>query len=151
MQQLRKVLSEKDSTTAVMSEQKQKWQTEKDELLRNHTAMLEQSRTAAATDKVNDCPCRECMYKTASIFPMILQKKLTEYDEFIQKLKTQVVNKDKQIEEANLALSEERTKWQAEKEELTKQNKILSEQHRATAEDGRVSKHTSSWLVMRFS
>lgn len=73
-----------------------------------------------------------------------------EYEEFIQQIKTQVVNKDKQIEGANLALSEERTKWQAEKEELKKQNKTLSEQHRVSAEEGRVSKHTSSWHVVRF-
>ena len=48
---------------------------------------------------------------------------------------------DKQVDGANLALSEERTKWQAEKEELVKQVQILSEQHRATAEDGRVSEY----------
>ena len=54
----------------------------------------------------------------------------------------QVANKDKQLEGANHASSEERTRLLADKEEMMKQKQTISEQHRATVEEGRVSKHT---------
>lgn len=54
MQKLKKEIGEKDST--IVSDQKQKWQAEKDELLRNHMAALEQGRTVAAGDKVTMRP-----------------------------------------------------------------------------------------------
>ena len=77
LQQLRKELGEKDSATAVASDQRQKWQAEKDELLRNHMAALEQNRTATEADKVTNIPALEAFkYKASSLHHSTVEKAL---------------------------------------------------------------------------